>query len=99
LIAPTSSAATQNAASWSPICAGRAPGTARSVAIIFARSVKTYTRGAPAIKRKFGDSLRSKTDTAQVNETLAKVLCHNLVVLIHEMYELGLDPVFWAESA
>jgi hypothetical protein len=47
------------------------------------------------IKRKFGDSLRSKTETAQVNETLAKVLCHNLVVLIHEMYELGVDPVFW----
>ena len=50
------------------------------------------------IKRKFGDSLRSKTDTAMVNEALAKVLCHNLVVLIHEMYELGIDPVFWAES-
>lgn len=51
------------------------------------------------IKRKFGDSLRSKTDTAQVNETLAKVLCHNLVVLIHEMCELGVDPTFWAEKA
>ncbi len=48
------------------------------------------------IKRKFGHSLRSKTETAQVNETLAKILCHNLVVLIHEMYELGIDPVFWA---
>jgi len=47
------------------------------------------------IKRKFGDSLRSKTETAQVNETLAKILCHNLVVLIHEMYELGIDPIFW----
>ena len=50
------------------------------------------------IKRKFGDSLRSKTATAQVNETLAKVLCHNLVVLIHEMYELGIDPVFSTAS-
>jgi hypothetical protein len=30
-----------------------------------------------------------------VNETLCKVLCHNLVVLIHETYELGIDPVFW----
>ncbi len=38
------------------------------------------------MKRKFGDSLRSKTDVAMVNETLCKVLCHNLVVLIHEMY-------------
>ena len=50
------------------------------------------------IKRKFGDSLRSKSETAQVNETLAKVLCHNLVVLIHEMYELGIAPVFWASE-
>jgi transposase len=47
------------------------------------------------MKRKFGDGLRSKTDVAMVNETLCKVLCHNLVVLIHEMYELGIDPVFW----
>jgi transposase len=51
------------------------------------------------MKRKFGDGLRSKTDVAMVNETLCKVLCHNLVVLIHEMYELGIDPVFWAENA
>lgn len=50
------------------------------------------------IKRKFGDSLRSKTATAQVNETLAKVLCHNLVVLIHEMYELGIEPDFWGND-
>src|SRR5208282_35827 len=47
------------------------------------------------MKRKFGDSLRSKTDVAMVNETLCKILCHNLVVLIHEVCELGIDPVFW----
>ncbi len=29
-----------------------------------------------------------------VNETLCKVLCHNLVVLVHEMYELGIEPIF-----
>jgi transposase len=51
------------------------------------------------MKRKFGDGLRSKTDTAMVNETLCKVLCHNLVVLIHETHELGIDPVFWADNA
>lgn len=51
------------------------------------------------IKRKFGDSLRSRTDTAMVNETLCKILCHNLVVLIHEMYELGITPVFRADAA
>ncbi len=48
------------------------------------------------VKRKFGDSLRSKTDTALVNETLAKLLAHNVVVVIHEMYELGIDPSFGA---
>src|ERR1700676_2349715 len=46
------------------------------------------------MKRKFGDGLRSKTDTAMINETLCKVLCHNLVVLIHETRELGIDTVF-----
>lgn len=46
------------------------------------------------MKRKFGDSLRSKTDVAMVNEALCKILCHNIVVLIHEMFELGIDPVF-----
>ena len=46
------------------------------------------------MKRKFGDGLRSKTDTAMVNETLCKVLCHNLVVLIHETRELGIDINF-----
>jgi transposase len=46
------------------------------------------------IKRKFGDSLRSKTEVALTNELLAKVLCHNLVVLVHEIHELGIDPQF-----
>jgi transposase len=42
-----------------------------------------------AIKRKFGDTVRSKTRTAQINETLLKVLCHNIVCVIHEMHESG----------
>jgi transposase len=50
------------------------------------------------VKRKFGDSLRSKTDIAMVNETLAKAICHNLVVVIHEMYELGIEPMFWKDA-
>jgi len=25
-------------------------------------------------------------------------VCHNLVVLIHEMYELGIEPQFWGEK-
>lgn len=46
------------------------------------------------IKRKFGGAVLSKKPEAQVNETLVKILCHNIVVLIHEMYELGIEPVF-----
>jgi transposase len=44
------------------------------------------------IKTKFGDSLRSKSDTAMRNEVLAKVLCHNICCLISAVYELGIDP-------
>ena len=46
------------------------------------------------IKRKFGDALRSKDDTAMVNEALCKILCHNIVVVIHEVYGLGIRPDF-----
>lgn len=46
------------------------------------------------VKAKFGDSLRSKTDVAMVNEALCKVLCHNVCCLIQSMYELGINPVF-----
>ena len=49
------------------------------------------------VKAKFGDSIRSKTDTAMVNEVLAKFLCHNICCVIQAMYELGIDPTFWAE--
>lgn len=45
------------------------------------------------IKRVFGDSVRAKTPVAQENEVLLKVLCHNIRVLIHEMYELGVAPL------
>lgn len=46
------------------------------------------------LKRKFGDSVRSKTDLAMRNEVLAKVLCHNLCCLIQSMEEFGIDPTF-----
>lgn len=51
-----------------------------------------------AIKRKFGGSVRSKTFTAQKNEVLAKILCHNLAVLCHAMHELGIAAPFGAEA-
>jgi transposase len=50
------------------------------------------------IKSKFGDGLRSKTQTAQVNEALCKVLCHNICCLIQSIFELGIDPTFWAQE-
>jgi transposase len=46
------------------------------------------------IKGKFGDSVRSKSDTGQVKEALCKVLCHNICVLIRAMHELGIEPRF-----
>jgi transposase len=46
------------------------------------------------IKSKFGQRLRSKTLTAQVNEALCKVLCHNLCVVIQSMHELNITPEF-----
>jgi transposase len=51
------------------------------------------------IKSKFGDALRSRTKTAQINEALCKVLCHNICCLIQSMFELNLKPKFWAEVA
>ncbi|HEV2912856.1 MAG TPA: transposase [Pyrinomonadaceae bacterium] len=49
------------------------------------------------IKAKFGGSLRSKTERAQINEALFKVLAHNICVVIHSIYELGIEPTFWEE--
>lgn len=51
------------------------------------------------IKGKFGDAVRSKGETAQVNEVLCKVLAHNLCVLVQAIYELGVEPVFWQDAA
>jgi transposase len=51
-----------------------------------------------AIKRKFGDSVRSKTDTAMKNEVLSKLLAHNICCLIQEQHELGIEPVFWQDE-
>ncbi len=50
------------------------------------------------IKAKFGERLRSKSKTAQVNEVLCKILCHNVCCLIQSIYELGIEPTFWNES-
>ena len=46
------------------------------------------------MKRKFGSHVRARDSVAQENEVLCKVLCHNIVVLIHEMFELGIRVDF-----
>lgn len=51
------------------------------------------------IKAKFTDLVRSRNKTAQINEVLLKVLCHNICVLIQEMFELGIEPNFITEGA
>lgn len=52
-----------------------------------------------AMKRKFGDFIRSRTPVAQVNEMLLKVLAHNVVCLVHSMYELGIQPMFGQKAS
>lgn len=51
-----------------------------------------------AAKRKLGETLRSKNRVAQENELLCKVVAYNLTVLIHEMYEHGLEPAWLMPS-
>jgi transposase len=45
------------------------------------------------VKRKFADSVKAKNELAQKNEVYAKFVCHNVCVLIAEMYNLGIVPV------
>lgn len=47
-----------------------------------------------AIKTKFGDTLKSKNEVAQVNELLCKLIAYNLSVVIAEMFNLGITPTF-----
>jgi transposase len=51
-----------------------------------------------AVKRKFGDAVRSKTETAMKNEVLCKFLCHNICCNIMEQCVLGIESVFWEDE-
>ena len=46
------------------------------------------------LKSKFGDNVRSKLWTAQINEVLCKVICHNLCCVIQETNELNINDNF-----
>jgi hypothetical protein len=51
------------------------------------------------IKTKFRDHVRSKGDVAMQNEVLCKILCHNICCVIQSMYELSIEPTFWADTS
>jgi transposase len=51
-----------------------------------------------SIKRKLGDSLRSRTDVAMKNEAYCKLLAHNVCRLIHAQCELGVASLFWGKG-
>lgn len=46
------------------------------------------------IKKRFGDLSSLRNQTGCSNEVLAKVLCHNLCVLIQELFLLGIEINF-----
>jgi len=46
------------------------------------------------LKRIYGNYLRMKSETGQINEILMKCLCHNLTVLVQESFELGIKIDF-----
>ena len=50
------------------------------------------------IKTKFRGDIKSKKQTAQFNEMLIKVLCHNICVVIQEVNELGVKAEFSLEQ-
>lgn len=51
-----------------------------------------------AVKRKFGDHVRSRDDVSMVNEALCKLVCHNICCVILSQIELGIAPVFWKDE-
>ena len=48
-----------------------------------------------AVKRKFGDAVRSRTDAGMADEVLAKFVCFDLTRVILSQVELGIDTNFW----
>lgn len=47
-----------------------------------------------AVKRVYGDGLRSKGERAMRAEAMAKFVAHNIGCVIAAIYERGIDPVF-----
>jgi transposase len=49
-----------------------------------------------SMKRVFGDTLRSKTDAARKNELLMRAIAHNIVCLVHSIFELNVTVPGWS---
>ncbi|MFH1337557.1 MAG: transposase [Nanoarchaeota archaeon] len=52
-----------------------------------------------SMKRKFLPYVRSKKQTSQKNEILAKVCCHNASVLVNAIFELNLQAKFQKQAS
>lgn len=48
------------------------------------------------IKQRFGGHVNTKNDVAQTSEILAKILCHNICVLVQELFLSDLDIDFYS---
>jgi transposase len=51
-----------------------------------------------AIKAKFGETIKSKNRTAQINEMLCKIIAYNITVVIREMIEIGFNYKFLSSN-
>jgi len=52
-----------------------------------------------SIKRKLGETLKSRNKVAQENELLCKLIAYNITVLISAMHEHGIQPDFAPQAA
>jgi transposase len=50
------------------------------------------------IKARFGDHLKSRKEESQDNEIILKVLCHNLCVLVQEIFMRNIDINFSVQA-
>ena len=48
------------------------------------------------IKKKFGDFVNCKNSIAQDNEILCKILCHNICVIIQELFLSSIEADFYS---
>lgn len=69
---------------WSSSCAGSSEKLGLS----------TIGRDDPIAAPDLLTQALSKSDTGQVNETLCKMLAHNICVLVHAIHGLGIEPIF-----